>query len=155
MAAGTISDAVKFEAERAVLCWLATVSADGIPNVSPKELWRVHDDSMITIAEIASPRSLRNLRESSAACVSFVDVFRQKGCKLVGKARVVGRDDPEFEGLSVPLVAIAGDRFKVRHVFALSVEHVAPIVAPSYALYEAKEEDMMAESFRTYSVSPR
>lgn len=87
--------------------------------------------------------------------MSFVDVFRQEGCKLVGKACVVVRDDPEFEGLSAPLVAIAEDRFKVRHVLALSFECVAPIVAPSYALYEAKEEDMMAESFRTYSVSPR
>ena len=150
----TITDVVRREAERAVLCWLATVSADGTPNVSPKEMWCIHDDSTVVIAEIASPRSRRNLRQHSAACVSFVDVFRQKGFKLVGKARVIGPDDPDFAGLSAPLVAMTGDRFEVRNVFALAVERVTPIVAPSYALYDASEEDMMADAFRTYSVSP-
>ncbi|MXW97744.1 MAG: pyridoxamine 5'-phosphate oxidase family protein [Acidimicrobiaceae bacterium] len=151
---GTITDAVRREADRAVLCWLATVSADGIPNVSPKEIWRVHDDSTVVIAEIASPRSLRNLRHNSAACVSFVDVFRQRGFKLVGSVRVVGRADPDFGEMAGALVEIAGDKFKVRNALVLTVERVAPIVAPSYALHGATEDEMVAQSFRTYSVRP-
>ena len=98
--------------------------------------------------------SVRNLQKNSAACLSFVDVFRQKGYKLTGKARIAARDDPEFERLSAPLTAIAGNRFKVRHVIALTVERIAPILAPSYALYHATEEDMIEDSYRTYSVAP-
>ena len=150
----TLDDTVKQEIDRAVLCWLATVGADGIPNVSPKELWRVHDDETIVIADIASGGSVRNLRAKPACCVSFVDAFRQKGFKLVGTAHVIGRQDADFEDTSAPLRAIAGNRFIVRNVIAMAVEHVAPIVAPSYALHKASEEEMMANAFKTYSVKP-
>ena len=150
----TLDAMVKQEIDRAVLCWLATVSGDGIPNVSPKELWRVHDDKTIVIADIASGGSVRNLRTTPACCVSFVDVFRQKGFKLVGAAHVIGRKDAGFADRSAPLRAIAGNRFFVRNVIAMTVEHVAPIVAPSYALHKTSAEEMMADAFKAYSVQP-
>lgn len=143
-----------YEIDRAVLCWLATVSADGMPNVSPKELWRMHDRATVIIADIASGGSVRNLQTNPACCVSFVDIFRQKGFKLVGTGHVIGRKDADFEDTSAPLRAIAGNRFFVRNVIAMTVEHVAPIVAPSYALHNASEEEMMANAFQAYSVKP-
>ena len=152
--AAVIDDTVRYEVDRAVLCWLATVSGAGIPNVSPKELWRVHDHATVLIADIASGGSVRNLRTNPACCVSFVDVFRQKGFKLVGAALVIGRKDGDFEDISAPLRAIAGNRFFVRNVIAVTVKYVAPIVAPSYALHKASEEEMLANSFKTYSVKP-
>ncbi|MDA9893807.1 pyridoxamine 5'-phosphate oxidase family protein [Flavobacteriaceae bacterium] len=42
-----------------VLCWLATVSSQGEPNVSPKELFFVLDTETLLIANIASPQSLK------------------------------------------------------------------------------------------------
>lgn len=149
-----MNDAVRYEIDRAVLCWLATVNEDGIPNVSPKELWRIHDHATVVIADIASGGSVRNLRINLACCVSFVDVFRQKGFKLTGTALIIGNKDGGFEDMSAPLRAIAGTRFSVRNVVAMTVQHVAPIVAPSYALHKASEEEMMADSFKTYSVKP-
>ena len=53
----------KSEIKSAVLCWLATAASDGTPNVSPKELWDVHDERTLVIAEIASAGSVRNLSE--------------------------------------------------------------------------------------------
>lgn len=149
-----MDDTVRYAIDRAVLCWLATVSEHGIPNVSPKELWRVHDHATVVIADIASGGSVRNLRTNPACCVSFVDVFRQKGFKLVGTALIVGRKDDDFEHVSAPLRAIAGNRFFVRNVIAVTVRHVAPILAPSYALHKASEAEMMADAFKTYSVKP-
>ncbi|MCY4056318.1 MAG: pyridoxamine 5'-phosphate oxidase family protein [Cyanobacteria bacterium MAG CAR3_bin_5] len=149
-----IDDTVRYATDRAVLCWLATVSEHGTPNVSPKELWRVHDHATVLIADIASGGSVRNLRINPACCVSFVDVFRQKGFKLTGAALVIGRKDDDFEHVSAPLRAVAGNRFPVRNVIAVTVEHVAPILAPSYALHNASEEEMMADAFKAYSVKP-
>lgn len=149
-----IDNTVRDEIDRAVLCWLATVSKDGIPNVSPKELWRVHDHATIVIADIASGGSVRNLRINPACCVSFVDVFRQKGFKLTGAALIIGPKDDDFEYMSAPLRAVAGARFFVRNVIAVTVQQVAPIVAPSYSLHKASEEEMMASSFKTYAVQP-
>lgn len=61
--------------ENAVLCWLATVDEDGMPNVSPKELFKHADDDRIIIAVVASSQSVRNISHTPSVCVSFVDVF--------------------------------------------------------------------------------
>ena len=48
-------------ADKSVLCWLSTASAEGIPNVSPKELFVFDENNMLLIANIASPQSIRNI----------------------------------------------------------------------------------------------
>ena len=40
--------------DRAILCWLATVSEEGLPNVSPKEVYAEPSEGVFLIAEIAS-----------------------------------------------------------------------------------------------------
>jgi len=44
-----------------VLCWLATVDAQGQPHVSPKEVFAVFDEQHLVIAHIASPTSVKNV----------------------------------------------------------------------------------------------
>ncbi|WP_353245052.1 pyridoxamine 5'-phosphate oxidase family protein, partial [Limnohabitans sp.] len=36
-----LHEPVQEAARRSVLCWLATVDAEGQPNVSPKEVWAI------------------------------------------------------------------------------------------------------------------
>jgi hypothetical protein len=76
-------------ATRSVLCWLATADEAGQPNVSPKEIFAVFDSTHVVIANIASPTSVRNVLVNPRVCVSFVDVFVQKGFKVIGTARNV------------------------------------------------------------------
>ena len=45
-----LNDAVRTDMANSVLCWLATVDADGTPNVSPKEIFASHGDDRIVIA---------------------------------------------------------------------------------------------------------
>lgn len=59
---GPFTPEIAAEVDAAVLCWMATVDDAGRPNVSPKEMFRVHDDARLLIAEIASARSMRNVR---------------------------------------------------------------------------------------------
>lgn len=75
--------------DRIVLCWLVTVDAVGAPNVSPKEVFCACGASRVLVANIASPQSDRNLRGNPQVCLSFVEVFVQKGYKLKGTAEVV------------------------------------------------------------------
>jgi predicted pyridoxine 5'-phosphate oxidase superfamily flavin-nucleotide-binding protein len=83
-------------ARRSVLCWLATVDAEGQPNVSPKEVWTIADEQLVVVAHIASPISARNIAQHPQVCLSFVEVFVKKGFKLVGAAREVRATDAEF-----------------------------------------------------------
>lgn len=59
-----------------MLCWLATVDAQGQPNVSPKEVWAIADDRHVVVANIASPVTVRNIAQQPQVCLSFVDVLR-------------------------------------------------------------------------------
>ncbi len=130
-----LSAAVHAAAQRSVLCWLATVDAQGQPNVSPKEVWALADDRHVVVANIASPASARNIAQQPKVCLSFVDVLVQKGFKLQGTARAVWPDDPDYSKWAAPLLVMTGDRFPVRSVLLIAVQTVQPIVAPSYWLY--------------------
>ena len=145
---------VREAARRSVLCWLATVDAEGQPNVSPKEVWAIADEQHVVVAHIASPTSARNIAQHSQVCLSFVDVFVQKGFKLVGRAREVRAADPEFSAWAAPLLAMVGQRFTIHSVLVIQVQSVAAIVAPSYRFYpnETTEASQVASAMRTYKV---
>jgi predicted pyridoxine 5'-phosphate oxidase superfamily flavin-nucleotide-binding protein len=149
-----MDDAVREVARRSVLCWLATVDAEGQPNVSPKEVWAIADDQHVVVAHIASPISARNIAQHPQVCLSFVDVFVQKGFKLIGRAREVRAADPEFSAWAAPLLAMVGQRFTIHSVLVIQVQSVAAIVAPSYRFYpdETTEASQVASAMRAYNV---
>ena len=149
-----LTDAVREAASRSVLCWLATVDAEGQPNVSPKEVWAIADEQHVVVAHIASPISARNIAQHPQVCLSFVDVFVQKGFKLVGRAREVRAVDPEFFAWAAPLLAIVGQRFAIHSVLVIQVQSVAAIVAPSYRFYpdDTTEASQVASAMRTYNI---
>lgn len=124
---------------RAVLCWLATADASGNPSVSPKEIFLVRSEAEILIADIASPRTTRNITQNTRACIAAIDVFEQRGLQVFGSAEVVRAGDPRWEELSPPLIELAGDAFPVRSVIRLSVERVKEIVAPSIWMYPDRD----------------
>ena len=143
-------------AGRAILCWLATVDAIGQPNVSPKEIFAVFDAQHLVIAHIASPTSVRNIRSHDRVCVSFIDVFVQKGWKVSGSACLLGRDDAEYAHWVTPLTPMAGPRFPIHGVIVVQAQAVEAIIAPSYRLYpqETTEASQVAAALRAYRVEP-
>jgi uncharacterized protein len=151
-----LSPEVQNSATRSVLCWLATVDANGQPNVSPKEVFAVFDTEHLVIANIASPASVRNIGVNHLVCVSFIDVFVQKGFKVIGAARNVPRNHTEFSRWSVPLAVKAGPRFPIHSVLVVCARAVEPIIAPSYRLYagETTEQSQIASAMRAYGVQP-
>jgi hypothetical protein len=148
-----INDAFRQDVAGSVLCWLATSDAAGRPNVSPKEIFATHSDSSLVIADIASPGSVANIRVNPQVCVSFVDVFRQRGFKVEGKAYLVERDDADFERVGAELLWMAGPDFPIRAVILVDVERVSRIWAPSYRLFpERTEAERMQAAYDTYGV---
>lgn len=150
-----LSEEVKSDLTRAGLCWLATVSAEGIPNVSPKEIFAARGEDQLIIADIASPVSVRNIRANPEVCVSFIDIFRQCGFKIQGPATVLAPDDAAFAEVSAPLRARIGPAFPLRDVIMVSARRIARIRAPSYQFRpECRPEDLMREAYRLYGVMP-
>lgn len=151
-----MDDTVLRYVQQSVLCWLATADQDGMPNVTPKEIFRAYGRDKLLIANIASPRSLANIVVNPKVCVSFIDVFVQKGCKLKGVATVLRLGDADYASMAHGLAELAGERFPFSSLFAIQVQSAEPIVAPSYRLYPQTTEATQIESaMRAYGVQPR
>lgn len=139
-----------------VLCWLATVDQDGMPNVSPKEAFLADGDKHLLIANIASPNSVNNIQANSSVCVSFVDVFRQKGFKLKGKAVVLEEKDDLYAEKHQIFLDITNGKYPIKGIIQIEVTEVNPIIAPSYWLFpDTTEQQQIEQAMQTYNVMPR
>ena len=146
-----LTSKVRKSIRESVLCWLATVDESGMPNVSPKEMFVGYGKEKVLIANIASPESIQNVKINPNVCVSFVHVFKQKGFKLKGTARIIETGDSEFELYEEHLRALGGDEFEIKSIFEMTIARSATIVAPSYWVFsETTEESQVANALKTY-----
>lgn len=148
-----LTDEIKRYTERSVLCWLATCSRQGEPNVSPKEMFTYTDDYTLLIAHIASPNSIKNILENPQVCVSLVDLFVQKGFKLIGRARLIFPHEDEFAREAQRFIAKFGEGYPIRALIEIKVQRTERIIAPNYYLKPGTtEESQVQEALRTYGV---
>ena len=148
-----LTEEIRESIQKCVLCWLATVDATGAPNVSPKEAFTFFGTGEVVIANIASPGSVRNILKNPQVCVSFVDIFTQKGHKLRGTADLLQPASPEYAERYEVLARIVGEKFSIAGVIRVRVTEAEPIVAPSYRFYpETTEEGQVESAMKTYGV---
>ncbi|MFD1614271.1 pyridoxamine 5'-phosphate oxidase family protein [Gelatiniphilus marinus] len=144
---------IKKYIDKSVLCWLATASKDNVPNVSPKEIFSYYKTNNIIIANIASPQTVKNIRQNKEVCISFIDVLVQKGFQLKGKAQVLEKTNPEFEEMNVILQKLANGKFPFATITKISIEKYKPIIAPKYLLYpETTEKEQIKSAKKLYSL---
>ena len=97
---------------------IATASKSGKPNVSPKGSFRVLDDEHVIFANVASPRTIANLKENPQLTAIIFDRSTRKGCRIWGKAEILNSGDL-FDSVSAEFAAKG---MKVGHVVRVTVE---------------------------------
>nr|WP_321233528.1 pyridoxamine 5'-phosphate oxidase family protein [uncultured Psychroserpens sp.] len=137
---------IKNYIDKSVLCWLATVSKDNMPNVSPKEIFNYYKTDSIIVANIASPQTVSNIKHNANVCISFIDVLVQKGFQIKGKAMIVKKTDLEFSDMETVLLKMTHGKFPFSSITKITIEQVKPIIAPKYLLYPETTEDSQIES---------
>lgn len=148
-----LSQEIKASIDSSVLCWLATASSDGIPNVSPKECFTYFGGDSVIIANIASPQTVRNIRQNKNACLSFINVFVQKGFQLSGQAEIMDETYSDFEEMKNVLNVMTQGKFPFKTITNFKVQKAKPIIAPSYILYPEKtEEERIKEAKKSYNI---
>jgi hypothetical protein len=118
--------------QSAHLCFAATVTADGRPNVSPKGTIRVWDDTRLFFLDIASPGTRANLAHSPWLELNVVDQISRRGYRFLGRA-----------ALHFPPTTIYAEG--VRRVYdqtlpadppaavvLLTIDRAAPLLSPAY-----------------------
>lgn len=139
--------------DKSVLCWLATASLEGMPNVSPKEVFTHYDELYIIIANIASPQSVKNIQNNPKVCLSFIDPFIQKGYQLKGMAEIIEKEHSNFSKMAVILEKITEGKFPFNSIIKITPTTAKKIWAPSYILYpDTTEEEQMERAKITYGV---
>lgn len=136
---------IKKYIDQSVLCWLATVSEDGQPNVSPKEVF-TDFGGVIIIANIASPNTVKNIQANPKVCISFIDILIQKGYQIKGHAEIVKKSNPDFQTLEKPLAEITKGKFPMSSITKVTIDSAKAIIAPSYLLFPETTEESQIES---------
>lgn len=134
------------------LGFLASVCADGSPNLSPKGTFVVLDDRRIAFGEIRSPRTVENLKTNPRVEVNFVDPFSRTGYRFKGTARVVTRDHEDFPRLfEIVAGTWAALAEKIRAVVVIDVTTALPLRTPAYDVgaTEAELRTHWARHFRS------
>ncbi len=146
-----ITEEIKTYIDNSVLCWLATVSADNIPNVSPKEIFNYYGTDKIIVANIASPQTVANIRQNKNVCVSFIDVLVQKGFQLKGTARIIEKTHADFLPMEALLTEMIDGHFPFASITEITLERAKPIISPRYILYpETTETEQIESARKTY-----
>lgn len=70
-------------------CFVATTSAEGVPNVGPKRSTRVLDDNHLVFTEGTGKQTLQNLRSNTQVAVAVVDREKLDGYRFVGSAEII------------------------------------------------------------------
>ena len=70
------------------LCYVASASAEGVPNVSPKGSIAVLDDDHLVFADIMSPHTRQNLLENPRVAVFVCKPDRFQGFQFKGTAEL-------------------------------------------------------------------
>ena len=113
------------------------------------------DNSTFLIANLVSPNSINNITINPNVCVSFIDIFVQKGYKLKGTATIIDKEDVEFSSKVKPLTDLFSDKFPIKSIIEITVFRVDTIKAPSYFLYsETTEENQTKNAMTIYNVKP-
>ena len=137
---------IKAAIDDSVLCWLATSSADNMPNVSPKEIFCYFEDDTIIVANIASPQTVKNIRANKNVCISFIDILKQKGFQLKGAAEIIEKSATDFSKMEKMLLHLTEGKFPFATITKITITSSKPIIAPKYLLYPNTTEEQQIES---------
>jgi uncharacterized protein len=115
------------------LGFVATVTPDGRPNLSPKGTTTVFDDEHLLFADISSPGTVANLGRSPFVEVNVVDPIRRKGYRFKGTAKVHRVGETFERGLTVlGQRGYSTPRARIRGIVIIAVDEAAPLVSPVY-----------------------
>ena len=127
-----LDDFAKAVIARFPLGFVATVTPDGRPHLSPKGTFLVLNDTTIAFAEIRSPDTMANLNHQPIAEVNFVDQWLRKGVRVRGPVRIITKG-AEFECLIGKWREVWGDLAgRINALVLISADEIRQITTPPY-----------------------
>ena len=120
------------------LGYVATISADNTPNLSPKGTIMVLDESHLSFADIHSPQTVENLKHNPSIEINVVDPFSRRGYRFKGIAEIISTGD-KFDKIILDYKE-SGVKSSIKTIIVVKIEKLSEILSPLYDLGYTEEE---------------
>ena len=128
------------------LGYVATVSFDGSPNLSPKGTITILDDSRLVFANIRSPQTVENLTKNPLIEINVIDPFSRMGYRFKGIANILS-DGDDFKKI-LDYFEKKGIKSKISDIIVVDVKSFSKVTSPSYDL--GLKKDDLVEKWKQY-----
>lgn len=129
---GKITESVKEFLDVQKLGYVATVSEDGTPNLSPKGTIIAWNDHTLAFADIRSPNTLKNLEQRPDLEINVVDPLLRKGFRFKGKGKIIKNGQNYDEILNH--YRENGVRSPIGAIVLVEVNEILEVLSPLYDL---------------------
>ncbi|WP_299293700.1 pyridoxamine 5'-phosphate oxidase family protein [Nitrosopumilus sp.] len=124
------------------LGYVATVSEDGMPNLSPKGTIIGWDENTLAFADIRSPDTMKNLQSNPNVEINSIDPLSRKGYLFSGKARILN-DGSQFDEI-MSFYRDKGIKSPIGSIVLVDVSKVSEVTSPLYDM-GLSEDDIRAK----------
>jgi len=120
------------------LGYVATVSSDGKPNISPKGTIIGWSSETLAFADIRSPDTMKNLIDNPNVEINVIDPLLRKGYLFQGKARIL-QDGTLYQEI-LNHYRQNGIKSPINSIVLVDVSCVSDVISPLYDLGISEDE---------------
>lgn len=133
-----ITDKIKDFLNLQKLGYIATVSSDGKPNISPKGTIIGWSSETLAFADIRSPDTMKNLIDNPNVEINVIDPLLRKGYLFQGLARIL-QDGTLYQEI-LNHYRQNGIKSKINSIILVDVSCVSDVISPLYDLGISENE---------------
>jgi len=145
---GILTQEMKDFVNKQRMGFVATVSPDNSPNLSPKGTTVVYTDEHLIFTGIRSEHTLSNLEKNPLVDINVVNPIKRKGYRFKGTATILS-EGKEFESILNQFRDL-GIKSEVKAIVLVKVNSAELITSPLYDL-GLSEEEIESEWKQRYS----
>jgi predicted pyridoxine 5'-phosphate oxidase superfamily flavin-nucleotide-binding protein len=120
------------------LGYIATVSSDGKPNISPKGTIIAWSSTLLAFADIRSPDTMLNLQHNPFVEINVIDPLSRKGYLFSGTAKII-KDTPLYDDI-LTHYRNNGIQSPINSIVIVDVSSVSTVTSPLYDLGKTEDE---------------
>ena len=120
------------------LGYVATVSSDGKPNISPKGTIIAWSSTLLAFADIRSPDTMLNLQNNPFVEINVIDPLSRKGYLFSGTAKII-KDTPLYDDI-LTHYRNNGIQSPINSIVIVDVSSVFTVTSPLYDLGKTEDE---------------
>jgi len=120
------------------LGYVATVTSDGKPNISPKGTIIGWTDKTLAFADIRSPDTMKNLKYNPNVEINVIDPLLRKGYLFQGKATIL-EDGTMYQEI-LNHYRENGIKSPINSIVLVDVSSISNVISPLYDLGISEDE---------------